>query len=206
MSNDSRNKGPISASGKLGILFEDLTQEYGLLLARNNVLSAENEGANLRIAELDTENRGLREALKDEVRDEMKAKLDARCNHSELLHEITELSRHNTVLQKADMHREKIWKKRVAELEAQAELDKAEINAAFNNAEMFADRIAALEAENNELQAWVDSYREHGTRVLNANKEEIDTLKAKLNAAHNWVLNTCPEEYNQFVKALGEAK
>ena len=32
-------------------------------------------------------------------------------------------------------------------------------------------RIAELEAENNELQAWVDGYREHGTRVLNANKE-----------------------------------
>jgi len=96
--------------------------------------------------------------------------------------------------------------RKLGELEAQAELDKAEINAAFNNAEMFADRIAALEAENNELQAWVDSYREHGTRVLNANKEEIDTLEAKLDATHNWVLNTCPEEYNQFVKALGEAK
>ena len=42
-----------------------------------------------------------------------------------------------------------------------------------------ADRIAALEAENNELQAWVDGYREHGTRVLNANKEEIDTLESR---------------------------
>ena len=49
-----------------------------------------------------------------------------------------------------------------------------------------ADRIAALEAENNELQAWVDGYREHGTRVLNANKEEIDTLKAKLDAIANY--------------------
>ena len=84
-----------------------------------------------RIAELEAENNelqawvdGYREhgtrvlnANKEEI-DTLKAKLDARCNHSELLHEITELSRHNTVLQKADMHREKIWKKRVAELEA----------------------------------------------------------------------------------------
>jgi len=36
--------------------------------------------------------------------------------------------------------------------------------------------------------------------------ERIAELEAKLDAAHNWVLNTCPEEYNQFVKALGEAK
>jgi len=34
--------------------------------------------------------------------------------------------------------------KRIAELEAQAELDKAEINAAFNNAEMFANLIAKV--------------------------------------------------------------
>jgi len=48
---------------------------------------------------------------------QLEAKLDARCDHSELLREINELTRHNKVLQKADMHREKIWKKRIAELE-----------------------------------------------------------------------------------------
>ena len=37
-------------------------------------------------------------------------------------------------------------------------------------------------------------------------KCQIKKLEAKLDATHNWVLNTCPEEYNQFVKALGEAK
>jgi len=53
------------------------------------------------------------------------------------------------------------------------------------------DRIAALEAENNELQAWVDGYREHGTRVLNANKEEIDTLKAKLDELQTAINTAC---------------
>jgi len=47
------------------------------------------------------------------------AALEAKHDTSELLHEIDELNRHNKVLQKADMHREKIWKKRVAELETQ---------------------------------------------------------------------------------------
>jgi len=54
-----------------------------------------------------------------------------------------------------------------------------------------ADRIAALEAENNELQAWVDGYREHGTRVLNANKEEIDTLEAKLDELQTAINTAC---------------
>jgi len=56
----------------------------------------------------------------------------------------------------------------------------------FSGKDKLAVRIAELEAENNELQAWVDGYREHGTRVLNANKEEIDTLKAKLDAIANY--------------------
>jgi len=33
-------------------------------------------------------------------------------------------------------------------------------------------------------------------------KSRCEELEAKLDATHNWVLNTCPEEYNQFVKAL----
>jgi len=57
------------------------------------------------------------------------------------------------------------------------------------------DRIEALEAE-----------RDDANRVMREACEANRIFKAKLDAAHNWVLNTCPEEYNQFVKALGEAK
>jgi len=61
---------------------------------------------------------------------------------------------------------------RIAELEAQAELDKAEINAAFNNAEMFANRIAELEALN-------ESYLRH----MEAARKKVLELQAKLDAA-----------------------
>jgi len=56
-------------------------------------------------------------------------------------------------------------------------------------------RIAELEAQITEIPTVCRRY-----------EKRIAELEAKLDAAHNWVLNTCPEEYNQFVKALGEAK
>ena len=31
-------------------------------------------------------------------------------------------------------------------------------------------------------------------------KAQVADLEAKLEAIHNWVLNTCPDEYNRFVK------
>ena len=65
---------------------------------------------------------------------------------------------------------------RIAELEAQAELDKAEINAAFNNAEMFAERIAELQAENKMAN-------------IHINELKADLAKAKLSnvGMHNTI-------------------
>jgi len=40
------------------------------------------------------------------------------CDHSELLQTISDLQLENKQLRKQDKHREKIWKKRVAELQA----------------------------------------------------------------------------------------
>ena len=71
-------------------------------------------------ADLEDAGEELFEALRAEREENQRLKdeIKARCDHSELLHEIDELTRHNKVLQRADMHREKIWKKRVAKLEA----------------------------------------------------------------------------------------
>ena len=73
-----------------------------------------------------------------------------------------------------------------------------------------ADRITELESGR-----WTSKhYGLYGTACLYTGqldaglcwKCQIKKLESKLDAAHNWVLNTCPEEYNQFVKALGETK
>ena len=80
-----------------------------------------------RIAELEAQNtfwacakHSINNTLRCAICDEARiAELESKHDTSELLHEIDELTRHNKVLQKADMHREKIWKKRVAEREEQ---------------------------------------------------------------------------------------
>jgi len=80
-----------------------------------------------RIAELEAQNtfwacakHSINNTLRCAICDEARiAELESKHDTSELLHEIDELNRHNKVLQKADMHREKIWKNRIAELEAE---------------------------------------------------------------------------------------
>jgi len=111
------------------------------------------------IAELEAELKFDHEEYK-RLRGELKAKLDARCDHSELLHEIDELNRHNKVLQKADMHREKIWKKRVAELEADlftVQKKRNELQAKLDAMQPLPDKWRKYTFDNPEATSYIDS-------------------------------------------------
>ena len=113
------------------------------------------------------------------------------CDHSELLHEITELSRHNTVLQKADMHREKIWKKRVTEMQRK-NADLLEAVEDMDYTKKLRAKIAELESDQREINA---SFHRQGWRDCQAgsNKRiaelEADLAKAKLSnvGMHNTI-------------------
>ena len=76
------------------------------------------------------------------------------CDHSELLQTISDLELENKQLRKQDMHREKIWKKRVTEMQRK-NADLLEAAEDMDYTKKLRAKIAELTRENNDLMTLV---------------------------------------------------
>ena len=131
----------------------------------------------------------------------LEAKLKAKHDTSELLHEIDELNRHNKVLQKADMHREKIWKKRVVTLEREVDMWRKhvpELETQLANFESDA-YVLSLLTKIDELEANLDAV-EKCQRYTIGVVNDVHYSYTTDNPDGEWMRT------KDVLKALGEAK